>query len=56
MIDRAFDPALQDEIFFGAELTLETQRRTEHGDLAFPGGEGFEDSAAACSRADEGGD
>ncbi len=35
VVDRAFDPALQNEVFFRAQLTFEAQRRAEHGDLAF---------------------
>src|SRR4030095_3132348 len=38
VIDRAFDPALQDEIFIGTELALEAQRGTQHGDVAIGGG------------------
>jgi hypothetical protein len=34
VIDRAFDPALQDEIFVGAELAFEAQRGTQHCNVA----------------------
>src|SRR5262249_27123523 len=34
VIDRAFESALQDEVFVGAQLTLEAQRGSEDGHLA----------------------
>src|SRR6185436_8812007 len=37
VIDRAFDPALQDEILVGTELALEPQRGAEHRDAASRG-------------------